>query len=63
MKNKKIYILYARPYKSDDDEPPIVEVWSDGEKPKKRQMDPLCLYVYDDVDNKGVNERPWDGEE
>jgi hypothetical protein len=61
----KLYIKYCRPYKNEDDEPPIEEIWSleDGQKPKRKLADGLTLYV-SDVDKDGVsaiNERIWDG--
>jgi hypothetical protein len=60
-KIKKTYIKYCRPYKNKDDEPPIEEMWSDGEKPKKKLADFLTVFVYDEDGNKLVNERIWDG--
>lgn len=58
---KKAYIKYTRPFKNKDDEPPIEEMWSDGERPKKKQADGELLFVYDDDNNKLINERIWDG--
>lgn len=62
---KKIYIQYCRPYKDEDDEPPISEVWSCGNRPKKKLMDSETLFVYDEIEVNGKieaqNERPWDG--
>jgi len=62
---EKIYIKYCRPFKDKDDHPPIAEVWSDGERPKKKMADALTLFVYDSqrVDGKlmALNERLWDG--
>jgi hypothetical protein len=57
----KAYIKYCRPFKDDNDEPPIDEMWTDGEKPKKKQADGITLFVYDDIENKLLNERIWDG--
>lgn len=62
----KVYIRYCRPFKDQNDEPPIDEVWSDGTKPKKKLKDESVLFVYDeefprDATTKLVNQRPWDG--
>lgn len=63
----KVYIKYCRPYKHEDDEPPIDEIWSNGEKPKKKLADGSTLFVYDEriLDGKSSlqNERLWDGAE
>lgn len=61
----KIYIRYMRPFKNKNDEPPIDEVWSHGERPKKNLADGLT-YVYDVVledriAKSAINERIWDG--
>jgi hypothetical protein len=62
MKPKNLgYIKYSRPYKHEDDEPPIEEIWTNGDKPKKRLADGRTLYVYDYVDGTFINERTWDG--
>ncbi len=62
----KTYIKYSRPYNSDDDEPPIEEIWSEGDRPKKKLADFMTLFVSDDVElpNGKIechNERIWDG--
>ena len=62
---KKVYIQYCRPHKDEDDEPPIAEVWSDGERPKKKLMDSECLFIYDEKiegeKRQLINKRSWDG--
>lgn len=49
---KKVYIKYYRPYKDENDEPPIDEIWSEGDRPKKKLQDINTLFIYDDVENK-----------
>lgn len=62
LKNlKKTYIKYCRPYEDEGDEPPVDEIWSDGDRPKKKLADGETLYVYDDDNHKLINERIWDG--
>ncbi len=57
----KAYIKYCRPFKSEDDEPPIEEMWIEGDRPKKRLADGCMLYCYDCEGESLVNERIWDG--
>lgn len=58
---KKVYVKYCRPFKDEDDEPPIDEMWSDGDRPKKKLADFITLFVYDDDNKNLINERIWDG--
>lgn len=61
---KKVYIRYCRPFKDDNDEPPIEEIWSDGARPKKKLANDGLTYVYDeDPENaqRLINDRIWDG--
>jgi hypothetical protein len=60
---EKVYIQYCRPFKDEDDEPPIAEVWSEiNDRPKKKLADGVTLFVYDvEGKNQLVNMRPWDG--
>lgn len=57
----KVYIQYARPYKDENDEPPISEIWSDGTKPKRKLADGQTLYVYEDHNGQLLNRKIWDG--
>lgn len=62
MKNTKTYIQYSYP---DTAEASVMEIWNNGERPKKKTQ---YVYVYDDggvVDGKSqlINEREWDGVE
>lgn len=63
---KKVYIQYARPFENENDEPPIVEIWSAGEKPDKKLANQETVYVYDVDKEDGVslnNQRIWNGVE
>lgn len=56
---KKVYIEYAHP-----DSESIVEVWSDGTKPKLKKLikEFACIKVYDEAESRElINERLWDG--
>jgi hypothetical protein len=58
----KVYIRYCRPFEDKDDNPPIEEVWSDGDMPEKRLAFDGLTFVYDVNDYKDLtNERIWDG--
>lgn len=60
----KVYIEYA--FSPDtEEEAPIADVWSHGDKPKKHQAKSGFVYVYDvEADGRTlINERIWDGDE
>ena len=60
--SEKVYIEYCRPFKDEDDEPPIAEVWSGGDRPKKKKAENQLVYLYDvEGENTLVNPRVWDG--
>lgn len=63
----KIYVQYSYP---DPDNAAIIEVWCDGEKPKKMLAKNGCVFISDCTgkkDKRGFekteNCRVWDGEE
>jgi len=58
---QKVYIKFCRPYEDMEDEPPIEEVWSEGERPAAKLADQETLYVYDNQCGDLLNERLWDG--
>jgi hypothetical protein len=57
----KVYIEYSRPFEDENDDPPIVEVWTDGERPKKRKAQTGLVFVYDEHGDKLLNQREWNG--
>lgn len=57
----KVYIRYCRPFKNENDEPPIEETWCSGQRPKKKLAIDSLTYVYDERGVELINERVWDG--
>jgi hypothetical protein len=60
-KIEKVYIRYCRPYKDNNDEPPIDEIWNGGKRPGKELACDGLIFVYDLVNMDLINERSWDG--
>lgn len=59
---KKIYIKYSRPFNSETDTPPILELWINGDRPNSIDNDFYCpIFVYDIENDHVLEERLWDG--